>query len=89
MNAVIDPEGHPTLCDTIVVELHNATAPFGLADFNKGTLNTSGNGSFVFSNITSGVSYYIAIRHRNSLETWSKNPVLFTAPTVSFDFTSP
>ncbi len=86
---VADPEGHPTVSDTIIVELHNANSPYGLAEAKKGVIDINGNGDFVFSSITSGASYYIAIRHRNSLETWSRNPVLFSAPSVNFDFTSP
>ena len=88
MAAVADPVSHPDVCDSITVELHHAASPFYFAHRVVGTINTSGNGSFNFPSLTPGF-YFIAVRHRNSIETWSKNSVLFNSPTVSFDFTSP
>lgn len=89
MVAVVDAVNHPTLCDTISVELHSTTSPYNLAYSVTGTISTTGNGSFVFPGAVLGNSYYIAIRHRNSMETWTKNPVLFNSSTVNFDFTTP
>jgi len=89
MSAVADPNGHPTLSDTITVELHHATSPYDIAETQTGTINTNGNGIFIFTTLTSDASYYIVVRHRNSVETWSKNPVLFNSQFVSFDFTNP
>jgi hypothetical protein len=34
-----------------------------------------------------GSSYYIVVKHSNSIETWSKDPVQFITSPVSFDFT--
>ncbi|MCX6292178.1 MAG: hypothetical protein NT126_10495 [Bacteroidetes bacterium] len=89
MNAVPDPIGHPALCDTISVELHESFSPFNIAASVTGTITTGGYGSFVFPPFVTGNSYYIVVRHRQSLETWSKFPVTFNSPVVSFDFTSP
>ena len=36
-----------------------------------------------------GSSYCVVLKHRNAMETWSKNLVLFTGSTVTFDFTAP
>jgi hypothetical protein len=33
-------------------------------------------------------SYYIAIKHRNSIETWSGTPVLFNEPIAAHNFTT-
>ena len=88
MTAVADPIGHPAVCDTIVVELHQPVAPYNLVATVKNTINTNGNGSFLFSSLPLS-SYYIVVTHRNTMETWSKNPVPFNSSSVSFDFTSP
>jgi hypothetical protein len=62
-------------------------SPFALLFSVKGTINTSGNGSFVFPTARA-YSYYIVIKHRNALETWSASPVLLNAATISYDFTT-
>ena len=89
MNAVVDPINNPTLCDTIIVELHNASSPYNLEHSVKNTIDVNGNGQFIFPADVLTHSYYIVVRHRNSIETWSKTPVLFNGAVVNFDFTSP
>ncbi len=83
--------GSSTATDSITVEFHNSVSPYAALYTIKGLLRSNGNAQFVFpaSAIVMGSSYYLAIRHRNSLETWTKNPVLINSPTVSFDFTTP
>ena len=60
-----------TVSDSVRVYLRNSASPYSLADSAKGFLSSSGNVSFSFSNLTSG-QYYIVIKHRNSIETWSR-----------------
>ncbi len=60
-----------TVSDSVRVYLRNSASPYSLADSAKGLLSSSGNVSFSFSNLTSG-QYYIVIKHRNSIETWSR-----------------
>jgi len=50
-------------------------------------LINNGNTSLILPGWTTSNSYYIAIKHRNSIETWSKLPVLITAVT-NYDFTT-
>ncbi len=85
--AVVDPINYPTLCDTIIVELRNGTSPFNLAFSKKGVIDIGGNGQFVFPPAVLNETYYIVIKHRNSIDTWSKLPVLFNNQQISFDFT--
>jgi hypothetical protein len=68
-------------CDTITVELRNGTSPFALAHTFKGILMTDGTISCTFPGSAAGNSYYIAIKGRNLLETWSAAPVAFTGTT--------
>ena len=52
------------------------------------TVNTDG--TIVLSSIPSSLSgsYYIIIKHRQSVETWSASAVSFTAATINYDFTT-
>ena len=40
-----------------------------------------------FTSAASGNSYYIVVKHRNAVQTWSANPVLMSAST-SYDFSN-
>ncbi len=87
--ADVNPVKYPFLCDSITVELHRSTFPYALAESARGTISSSGKGSFVFSPATAGNSYFIVVRTRNCMATWSKNAVLFNSSIMNFDFTSP
>ncbi len=92
MVPVLFIDGYTTdfsICDTITVELHSALAPYSLIESVSNVIHTNGSGRFVFNAATINQSYYIAVRHRNSVETWSKTPLLFNSTTKSFDFTTP
>ena len=58
--------------DTVTVLLKNTSSPFATVDSAKIFLDSLGNGTVKFLNAPTG-SYYIALKHRNHLETWSKN----------------
>ena len=78
----------PTACDSIIVELHASNSPYNTIYTTKVLLNTNGNATANFPAAAAGNSYYIAIRTRNGLETWSKQPVLM-GETVNYDFVTP
>jgi hypothetical protein len=59
--------------DTVMVYVRVSTpAPYTLVDSQKVVLDSLGNVTINFSNVSAG-SYYIVIKHRNSIETWSKS----------------
>jgi len=80
--------GSTMVPDTITVELRNTSAPFTLIDQTKIFLNTNGEGSGRFYNAVNGIPYYIVMKHRNALETWSASPQSFSSNTLSYDFTT-
>lgn len=49
-------------------------------------LHTNGLASCEFPASTYGHGYYVVIRHRNSIETWSKDPVWMLSRDNNFDF---
>jgi hypothetical protein len=74
--------------DTTKVYLRNSTSPYALVDSAVSVLGSGGNGTFYFFNAVNGVSYYIVVNHRNSLETWSNTGYTFNANSLSFDFST-
>ena len=72
--------------DNITVELHNATAPYAIVASTTGMLKTNGNCTVSFPASFNG-SYYIAIKHRNTIQTWTTLPLAMSA-TVNYDFTT-
>jgi hypothetical protein len=88
MQPVLQNEGVSTnanLCDTLVVALHLATPPYTQIGESKALWQINGQASCSFT-VTPG-NYYIALRHRSGLETWSANPVSFNGTSVSYNFT--
>jgi peptidoglycan/xylan/chitin deacetylase (PgdA/CDA1 family) len=76
------------LQDTVTVELHNSTSPFELVDSQKGVLDSVGVGTFTFTIAVNDTPYYLAVKHRNSVETWSSEVHTFTSYALSYDFTN-
>jgi len=76
-----------TLFDTVTVELRNQASPHAIVSSVKTLVGVNGTADVIFPKTVLNGTYYIAIRHRNSLKTWSKNAVLFNSTFMNFDFT--
>lgn len=64
--------------DTVTVNLRSSSYPYSIVDQAKAVISkVNFTGKFYFNNAPSG-SYYLDIRHRNSIETWSTSPMNFT-----------
>lgn len=74
-----------TQCDTITIELHNSSTGDLVGSPVKTILSTDGTASVNFNSLSG--SYYLVLKHRNALETWSAAPISFSG-TVSYDFTT-
>jgi hypothetical protein len=81
-------DGSTMVSDTATVELHNVTSPFALVESQKRVLSTAGAGTFTFTTAVNGTNYYIAVKHRNAVETWSGTGHSFSSSTLSYDFTT-
>ncbi len=75
------------ISDTAGVYLRNSFSPYSIIDSSRSKLDSSGNGRFYFSSINNGINYYIVLKHRNSIETWSSIGLSFTSGLMSYDFT--
>ncbi len=71
--------------DSILVELRDVTDPSIIVSTLTGILTTSGNATFVFPSNTANNSYWLVVKHRNSVETWSAAPIaMSTGGTYDF-----
>lgn len=75
----------PSQSDTITLVLRSPVSPFAQAYTGTAIMNLQGQASLSIPAALSGNTYYIIIKHRNALETWSKVPVLF-GTTTSYNF---
>ena len=72
--------------DDITVELRDSSTS-ELVTSVTARLHTDGTASAIFATAPSG-SFYIAVKHRNALETWSSAPQTVGATPLTYDFTS-
>ncbi|MEP7263453.1 MAG: hypothetical protein ABI772_03090 [Bacteroidota bacterium] len=89
MNAVLylnNKSADSTACDSITVRLYKAASPHQLAASFKVLLKTNGTTQFTCPSSLFNQSFYIAVKPRSALETWSKNPVTLSSAAILFDF---
>ncbi|MEO8447476.1 MAG: glycoside hydrolase family 9 protein, partial [bacterium] len=72
--------------DTVRIYARNITAPYSVVDSSKSVSDSvTFDGSYLFPNLTSG-TYYFAVRHRNSIETWSKTGGEIFSAGIAFNY---
>ncbi|MDQ3193936.1 MAG: hypothetical protein M3P82_02935, partial [Bacteroidota bacterium] len=78
--------------DTVTVELRSGVSPYPIIDVAKGKTDGNGNVTVSFTAaIADNTPYYVVIRHRNSIETWSMTGAInfpTGTTTLSYDFTT-
>lgn len=78
---------NPYLCDTVLVELHQSTAPYNLMFSEKVVMNINGIAACNFAHVHG--TFYLAIKHRNSIAVWSANPITISGNSFTYDFNIP
>ncbi|MBK9332720.1 MAG: SBBP repeat-containing protein [Ignavibacteria bacterium] len=78
--------------DTIRVYIRNSASPYNILDSSKGVNEYSSFLQFMyvysyFENASSSGTYYLVLKHRNSIETWSRPAQLFSNVYPNFNFT--
>jgi trimeric autotransporter adhesin len=92
MNQAMDEYGAhfgTGVADQVMVEIHNAIDYSDIV-FTAGPVDIATNGEIHVNTIpaTYSDSYFITIKHRNSIQTTSASPVSFAAGSINYDFTS-
>lgn len=76
-----------SLSDNITIDLRDTIYPFTKLYTKSGIIDVSGNLIVNFPNQISGRSYYLVVRHRNSIETWSGATIRVNFVNNNYDFT--
>jgi hypothetical protein len=75
--------------DTVAVLLKNITTPYSTIDSVRTLLDSLGQGTIKLPGTIRNGTFYVVIRHRNSLETWSTSGgVLFNSSNTNYNFTT-
>ncbi len=73
-----------TIADTITIELHSPVSPNNLVYSERTLLSIHG---MAHITVPCGLdTAYVVVRHRNSIETWSANPIVMNHPSTFYDF---
>ena len=83
-----NPVSNIMVSDTVKVFLRNKFSPYAVVDSTASVLNSSGSGTFTFSNPINGLNYYIVLKHRNSIETWSSSGNSFASNSLTYNFST-
>lgn len=89
LNLTVSFEACVPPADSITVLLRSISSPYGIVDSSRAVTNSSGNASVNFTNPLDGINYYLVVKHRNSIETWSKDGgEAFSSGSLTYDFTT-
>ncbi len=83
-----DPGTDKMIPDTLSAFLRNSFSPYSLVDSVKSIADTSGKGLFKFTRADNATDYFIVVKHRNSLETWSSGINRFIYNNMSYNYSS-
>lgn len=78
----VTEEDNMRMSDTVTLFLRESISPYIIKDFTKSVIDKNKfTGNFNFINVPSG-NYYLQVMHRNSIETWSSQPVKYSEGSV-------
>ncbi|MFM1746080.1 MAG: hypothetical protein RLZZ630_2017 [Bacteroidota bacterium] len=73
--------------DTLLLQVRSSAYPYSLMYEASGLVDTAGWASFTFPSSLWQQSVYLVLRHRNALETWSKDPVFIPSGVKNYIWT--
>lgn len=75
--------------DTVRYFLRSITSPYSIIDSSKAKVNSSGSVNASFTKAQPETNYFLAVKHRNSIETWTSTVIKFNQFTKqsSYNFT--
>ncbi len=66
------------IADTVRVYLRNSASPYAVVDSAVSVSDSAGDAEIQFANAITG-NYFISVRHRNTIETWSSSAIALTS----------
>jgi hypothetical protein len=89
-SGISEPQFDLGIADHINVSLNEATPPYALA-YNFDNMEIYADGTIPSIHLPGSISglYYIVVKHRNSIETWSAQPIDFSGVgNINYDFST-
>jgi len=83
-----NPTTNLTVKDTITLSVRKGTSPYNLITTFKSQLDQNGYSKFFIPYLDPYTPYYLQVKHRNSIETWSNLIQITSSESYSQDFTS-
>lgn len=88
-NNELGPEFAPGIADQVSVEFHNSL-DYSIIEHSIANVNLGTNGQLILPlPVSLTGSYYVTLRHRNSIETTSSLPITFSPGMTSLQFNDP
>ena len=87
LNELSEPQWGYEVADKVIIEIRDETSPYIIIATDTAFLRVNSEIKMAVDCQTNA-SYYIVIRNRNHLETWSSIPVSFAGDTITYDFTN-
>ncbi len=87
LNELGEPQWSYNIADKILLEIRNPTFPYEIIESKNADLKVNLEVKTNINCLLNGL-YYIVIKHRNHLETWSSSPISFSSDTISYNFTN-
>lgn len=81
-------DGTVSVPDTLKVYLHHTYSPYTAIDSAYIVPDAAGYAAITYSAATSDSTYYIVVKNRGSIETWSAAGIPFTGGTAVYNFTT-
>lgn len=90
IQGLYNPSTNLSVRDTMRIFARNSLPPYNIIDSAKRYFQDNGSANYSFENVSAGTPYFLQLKHRNSIETWSSDVVMFDPLTnvCSYDFTS-
>lgn len=77
-----------TILDTVRVEIRESSSPFNLIESQSVVAGLGNPVDVVFNTPVNGTPYYIQVKHRNSIATWSGSTPSFNSNYINYTFIS-
>lgn len=78
MEGFYDPSTNLLIADTARYYLRTSSFPYSIIDSSIAFLNTSGTTISSFTKAQPSTNYFLVVKHRNSIETWSSTAIQFS-----------
>lgn len=87
IEGLFNPVTGTVIPDTLKVYLRKSAAPYQVKDSSAAIFSSNGAGTFSFLNSYNDTGYYLIVKYRNGIETWSSHSLKFNNNSMNYDFT--